>query len=64
MNWYLQSLADHDTHRGTMNRGVVNTECGLQFTPRTVAFGAKALPGRPVDPDQVCPECQRAGGAR
>ena len=39
MSWYLRSTDDHDTHRGTMNRGSVIAVCGIRFAPRTVAFG-------------------------
>lgn len=58
MSWYLRSMADRDTHRGTRNRGVVNAECGICFVPRPLAFGRTALPGDPQDPDQICPGCQ------
>jgi hypothetical protein len=57
MLWYLQSLSDGDTHRGTVSRGSVNAVCGIRFRPRTVAFGRKALPGPPVDRAQICPQC-------
>jgi hypothetical protein len=39
VSWYLRSTDDHDTHRGTMNRGSVIAVCGIRFAPRTVAFG-------------------------
>lgn len=42
MLWYLQSIGDQDTHRGTMHRGRVSAACGIRFAPRTVAFGRKA----------------------
>ncbi|MGH3963916.1 MAG: hypothetical protein ACRDRY_11775 [Pseudonocardiaceae bacterium] len=64
MTWYLQSPKDNDTHRGTMNRGMVNADCGIQFAPRLVAFGRKALPGPPPDPEQTCSACARPGSAR
>lgn len=57
MFWYLQSLNDRDTHRGTLSRGNVNAVCGIQFRPRTVAWGHKALPGPPADRAQICPLC-------
>ncbi|MGH3802878.1 MAG: hypothetical protein ACRDTD_22670 [Pseudonocardiaceae bacterium] len=57
MTWYLQSLKDRDTHRGTLTQGRVDAACGIEFEPRTVAFDRKALPGRPPDPDQICPAC-------
>ncbi|MGQ0716712.1 MAG: hypothetical protein ACT4NP_05225 [Pseudonocardiales bacterium] len=60
MSWFLQSLKDHDTHRGILTRGSVSAACGIRFVPRTVAHGRKALPCQPPDPDQVCPTCQRA----
>lgn len=50
MSWYLRSTKDHDTHRGTLSRGMVNTACRIRFRPRPVAFGRKALPGEPLDP--------------
>ncbi|MGH3815267.1 MAG: hypothetical protein ACRDUV_22940 [Pseudonocardiaceae bacterium] len=63
--WYLRSMADHDTHRGTMGRGgLVTAECGIQFTPPAFAFSGRELPGKPADPDQICPRCQLAEGAR
>jgi hypothetical protein len=64
MFWYLQSLSDDDTHRGTLSRGSVNAVCGIRFRPRTVAFGRKALPGPPVDRAQICPQCDHAKDAR
>jgi hypothetical protein len=64
--WYLRSAADRDTHRGQLfDDGMVMAECGLIFKPRTLVYGAKALPGEPPDPGQVCPRCRRGeGGAR
>ena len=59
MSWYLKSHKDHDTHQGTLNRGMVSTRCNIQFVPLTIAFGRKALLGQPPDPDQICPDCLR-----
>jgi hypothetical protein len=53
MAWYLRTLDDRDTQFGTINRGTVNAERGIQFRPCTVAFGRKELPGQPLDPGQV-----------
>ena len=64
MLWYLQSLRDGDTHRGTVSRGSVNAVCGIRFRPRTVAFGRKALPGPPVDRAQICPQCDTGEAVR
>ncbi len=61
MTWYLRSTSDHDTHRGRLGRnGAVVAQCGIRFEPRTIAFGRKALPGDPPDPDQICPKCYLA----
>lgn len=60
MLWFLQSTGDHDTHRGTLSRDGVDALCGIRFRPRTVAFGRKALPGEPPDPEQVCLACLQA----
>lgn len=60
VSWYLRSLGDHDTHRGTLCQGSVIADCGIRFAPRPVVFGRTALPGNPLDPEQVCPECFRA----
>ncbi len=74
LSWYLRSLRDHDTHRGSLREnGMVLARCGASFTPRPtltvigpppgqLATGDLALPGRPPDPDQVCPECSGGGG--
>ncbi|MGH3886577.1 MAG: hypothetical protein ACRDSZ_08390 [Pseudonocardiaceae bacterium] len=62
--WYLRSLADHDTHRGELRKGVVVAQCGARFEPLRWVSPGPGLPGKPPDPDQVCSECQRAGGAR
>jgi hypothetical protein len=64
VSWYLRSTDDHDTHRGMMSRGSVNAACGIRFTPRTIAFGRKALSGPPPDPQQICPRCQSAQDTR
>lgn len=56
--------------------GTVLTVCGACFTPRPtlqvmgrppdqkLVTGPPALRGKPPDPDQACPRCQRGGGAR
>ncbi|MGH3789083.1 MAG: hypothetical protein ACRDRG_21585 [Pseudonocardiaceae bacterium] len=63
--WYLRSGADRDTHRGRLfGNGTVMADCGLTFRPRPLAYGAKALPGYPPDPDQVCPKCERSAVPR
>lgn len=64
MTWFLQSMAEHDTHRGAMTQGMVVALCGIRFAPITLAFGRKALPCQPPDPDQICPGCQRAVDAQ
>jgi hypothetical protein len=64
VSWYLRSTDDHDTHRGTTNRGSVIAACGIQFAPRTIAFGRKALSGKPPDPQQMCPRRQSPQDAR
>ncbi|MGH3825279.1 MAG: hypothetical protein ACRDRA_20935 [Pseudonocardiaceae bacterium] len=76
MTWYLRSLGDQDTHYGILGAdGIVVARCGASFIPRptlkvvgpppgTLATGGLALKGRPPDPDQVCPQCQRGGGGR
>jgi hypothetical protein len=64
--WFLRSLADADTHRGsysTVTRSV-HSDCGVEFVPRALPLGGPALPGRPLDPAQVCPQCYRARNAR
>jgi hypothetical protein len=58
VSWYLQSLGDADTHRGDLNSdGTVNAMCGVTFRPIELPYGGVRLRGRPLDPDQVCPEC-------
>jgi hypothetical protein len=66
VNWYLRSLADADTHLGsysTVTRSV-HALCGVEFLPRPLPLGGPALPGSPLDPDQVCPACRGAKAAR
>ncbi|MGH8602280.1 MAG: hypothetical protein ACREXR_05735 [Gammaproteobacteria bacterium] len=61
MTWYLQSLSDHDTHRGHLRRGRVLAACGVEFSPlRAWRKSGSALPGEPPDPEQICLECYRA----
>jgi hypothetical protein len=50
MTWYQQSKRFGDTHLGTVTRGRVNADCGIQFP------AAAALTADPA-PDQLCPEC-------
>jgi hypothetical protein len=64
--WFLRSLADADTHRGsysTVTRSV-RAVCGVEFEPRPLPLGGPALPGSPLDPDQICPQCYRAKSTR
>jgi hypothetical protein len=59
--WFLQSTADQDTHRGTLqDDGTVVVKCGIQFRPRPLPMGRLSLPGSPQDPDQICPKCYAA----
>ncbi len=75
MSWYLRSLGDHDTHHGSLREdGIVVARCGALFTPRptwrvvglppVLVTGGLALTGKPPDPDQACPQCQRGGDGR
>jgi hypothetical protein len=66
MAWYLRSIGDRDTHRGTLLHpdGTVTAACGIRFRPRELLRGTTALPGEPPDPDQICPGCRRSTGAR
>jgi hypothetical protein len=63
MPWYLRSISDRDTHRGTLLHpdGTVTAACGVHFRPRELFRGATALSGEPPDPGQVCPACRRSG---
>jgi hypothetical protein len=60
MRWFLRSVADHDTHavEGGSD-GVVVALCGAAFEPLPLPTGDIALPGRPVDPQQICAHCER-----
>ncbi|MGH3782783.1 MAG: hypothetical protein ACRDRO_19735 [Pseudonocardiaceae bacterium] len=62
MSWYLRSLTDADTHRGHSSAVTrsVHALCGVEFVPRPLPLGGPALPGAPLDPDQVCPACRLA----
>ncbi len=64
MSWYVRSTAKRDTHhaQGVHRDGSVLAACGARFRPLLVA-GRKALPGRPADPEQVCPGCRDGDGA-
>lgn len=59
VEWFLRTTTDHDTHRGWYSHVTrsVHAVCGIEFEPRTVAFGRKSLPGDPQDPVQICPQC-------
>ncbi|MGH3672796.1 MAG: hypothetical protein ACRDSH_19565 [Pseudonocardiaceae bacterium] len=64
-SWYLRSVGDRDTHRGTMvTNGTVTATCGAVFPPRPLALGGFALRGDPPDPTQVCPVCRSGEQAR
>ena len=52
-SWYVQSLRDHDTHRGYLRRGRVQAVCGIEFTPVQAGLRSLALAGKPLDPEQV-----------
>ena len=56
MRWYMRSVADHETHAGHRQDEEVWAICGTHFpyTALTVT-----LPGRPPDPQQVCPFCRK-----
>lgn len=60
--WYLRSMSDRDTHRGTYSittRSVIAL-CGAEFQPLRTTTGVPiALKPTPPDPDQVCPTCRR-----
>jgi hypothetical protein len=65
VNWYLRSLADADTHRGELRAdGSVHALCGVEFVPRPLPLGGPALPGSPLDPDQICPACRGTKATR
>lgn len=62
--WWVRSMADQDTHIGTYSpasRSVLAT-CGQEFVAQPVGWPARLgpLPGRPSDPDQICPTCYRS----
>ncbi|MGH3699690.1 MAG: hypothetical protein ACRDQY_09525 [Pseudonocardiaceae bacterium] len=59
MGWHLRSRADADTHRGDYSivTRSVHALCGIEFVPRELPLGGPALPGNPLDPNQVCPQC-------
>jgi hypothetical protein len=42
----------------------VHADCGVEFLPRVLLLGGPALPGSPLDPDQICPQCYRAKSTR
>ncbi|MGH3721749.1 MAG: hypothetical protein ACRDRI_23460 [Pseudonocardiaceae bacterium] len=61
--WFLRSLGDHDTHRGTLHptEGTLAALCGVTFVPRILPFGrGLGFSGNPPDPDQVCPTCAKS----
>jgi hypothetical protein len=56
--WYLRSMADRDTHRGTysITTRSVQALCGAEFEPPKCTTGAPiALTPAPADPDQILP---------
>jgi hypothetical protein len=57
-NWYVQSLSDHDTHRGHLRQGHVQAVCGIEFTPVQAGRRSLALAGKPPDPEQICQKCR------
>jgi hypothetical protein len=63
--WFLRSMANHDTHRGIYSPATrsVHAHCGVEFQPLPVGLHGDriALPGRPPDPDQICPTCLHSG---
>jgi hypothetical protein len=63
--WYLRSMGDADTHCGDPNGdGTVTAACGSRFRPLRLPTGRVSLSGYPPDADQICPACNRRGGAR
>lgn len=65
--WYLRSMGDRDTHRGTYSIATrsVHTACGTEFQPLKQTNGAPiVLVGSPPDPDQICPDCRYVKIAR
>jgi hypothetical protein len=59
--WYLRSVSDADTHCGELRpHGLVYAQCGAVFRPRPLPFDRLALPGQPLDPSQICPQCRTA----
>ena len=64
MSWYLRSMADRDTHRGSYSTVThsVHADCGIEFIPQQLPYDRIALPGYPQDRDQICPDCQQRGG--
>lgn len=58
--WFLRSLADADTHKGTYSTVTrsVHAVCGIEFVPRELPVtSSPALPANPQDPAQVCQRC-------
>jgi hypothetical protein len=67
MSWYLRSLGDHDTHRGTysITTRSVHAACGTEFEPLKQSNGAPIVLSRdPRDRDQICQECKHGGARR
>jgi hypothetical protein len=56
-------MADADTHRGDYSivTRSVHALCGIEFVPRELPLGGPALPGSPLDPEQVCPSAVPPG---
>lgn len=59
--WYLRSMGDADTHKGTYSAATrsVQAVCGLEFQPLKRTTGAPiVLTPQPPDLDQICPACR------
>jgi hypothetical protein len=59
--WFLQSMGDHDTHRGIYSPATrsVHAKCGIDFQPLKRTTGAPiVLIPSPPDPHQICPVCR------
>ncbi|HXT45337.1 MAG TPA: hypothetical protein VN748_14670 [Pseudonocardiaceae bacterium] len=60
--WFVRSMADADTHRGTYSPATrsVHAACGAEFQPLPIGLRGErlALPGFPPDLGQVCPDCR------
>jgi hypothetical protein len=59
--WYLRSMGDRDTHRGTYSivTRSVHAVCGAKFQPLKTTTGAPiVLTPLPPDPEQICLTCR------